>query len=306
LLRQSDKQLLQLVLSGSLLPVDEKLPADGGQLKIFALSDSSGATAEAVIRAALAQFPIGQTVIERLPQIRSSQQIVSLLREIAPDKPVIAYTLVLPELKKTLDEEAARYNIPTLDLLGPLMSRMSELTGRPPLMQPGLLHELSDSFAPRIAALEFALKYDDGKRTDELLQADVVLVGISRTGKTPNCMYLAHHYSLKAANVPIVPGIDLPARLFEVSPKKIIGLTMNADILQDIRSVRAHEFGIPAGADYIDPEKIRDEIRYAKRIFSDLKCHTIDVTAKAIEETSSAIFYHLRQVAESGSENQNQ
>jgi [pyruvate, water dikinase]-phosphate phosphotransferase / [pyruvate, water dikinase] kinase len=283
--------------------VHDKETANGGQLKIFALSDSSGATAEAVIRAALAQFPSGHVVVERLPQIRSSKQIVSLLAAIAPCKPVIAYTLVLPELKKTLDEEAARYKIPTLDLLGPLMSSVSELTGKLPLYQPGRPHELSDSSLPRIAALAFAIKYDDGQNPDGLDQADVVLVGISRTGKTPNCMYLAQHYGLKAANVPIVPGIDLPAGLFKVSSKKIIGLTMDADILLDIRAVRAHEFGIPAGADYIDPENIRNEIRYARHVFSDLKCHTIDVTAKAIEETSSEIFYHLRRVAESGSEN---
>ena len=116
-------------------------------------------------------------------------------------------------------------------------------------------------------------------------------------------MYLAHHYGLKAANVPIVPEIDLPAKLFEVSSKKIIGLTMHADILQDIRTVRAREFGIPAGADYVDVENIKNEIRYARQVFSDLKCYAIDVTAKAIEETSSELFYHLRQEAESGSEN---
>lgn len=299
------KTLLQLVLSGLDSPVDEKkLPSDGSQLRILALSDSSGETAEAVIRAALAQFPSGQAAIERLPQIRSSEQIVCLIRELADEKPVIAYTLVLPGLKKTLDEEAARYNITTLDLLGPLMNRVSELTGQQPLMEPGLPHELSDSSRP-LAALRFAIKHDDGQSPDGLLQADVVLVGISRTGKTPNCMYLAHHYGLKAANVPIVSGFDPPVQLFEVSPKKIIGLTMDADILQDIRSVRAQDIGIPAGAEYIDPENIRNEIRYARRVFSDLKCHAIDVTAKAIEETSSEIFYHLRRAAEeSGSENQ--
>jgi [pyruvate, water dikinase]-phosphate phosphotransferase / [pyruvate, water dikinase] kinase len=285
------------------LRVGKKVSVNIGHLRIFALSDSSGDTAEAVIRAALAQFPRGAAGVERLPLIRSCQQIVNLIAEIAADQPVIAYTLVVPELRKAMEEEAARHNISTIDLLGPLISRVSELTGRQPLWQPGRMHELSDSYFPRVAALKFAIKFDDGQSPDGLALADVVLVGISRTGKTPNCMYLAQHYGLKAANVPIVPGLDLPAKLFEVSPKKIIGLTLDADILQDIRSVRAQEFGIPAGADYIDPENIRNEIRYAKRVFSDLKCHSIDVTAKAIEETSSEIFYHLRLEAESGSEN---
>jgi regulator of PEP synthase PpsR (kinase-PPPase family) len=287
------------VLNGLVL-VDTKLPIDANQLIIFTLSDSSGETAEAVARAALVQFPPGQATIYRLPQIRSCQQIINLVRELSTGRSVLAYTLVLPEFKHALETEAARYNIPTLDLLGPLITRVAELTGAQPLSQPGRLHLLDETYFRRIAAVDFAIRFDDGKNPEGIMQADVVLIGVSRTSKTPNCMYLAHHYGLKAANVPIVMGVDPPLQLFQISAIKIIGLTIDPYLLQDIRSTRAQVLGMPAGTDYVDPDNIQQEVRHAKRIFRELKCHTIDVSAKAIEETSSEIFLYLRQQAESG------
>lgn len=281
-------------------PVDTKLPLDGSQLIIFTLSDSSGETAEAVARAALVQFPPGQASIYRLPQIRSCQQIVNVVRELATGRSIIAYTLVLPEFKRALEEEAARFNIPTLDLLGPLISRVADLTGAQPLSQPGRLHLLDETYFRRIAAVDFAIRFDDGKNPDGIMQADIVLIGVSRTSKTPNCMYLAHHYGLKSANVPIVLGVDPPLQLFQISCQKIIGLTIDPYLLQDIRSTRAQVLGMPNGTDYVDPEHIQQEVRHAKRVFREIKCHTIDVSSKAIEETSSEIFLYLRQHAESG------
>lgn len=278
----------------TLSAVDAKLPVDGRELIIFTLSDSSGETAEAVARAALVQFPPGQASIYRLPQVRSTQQIVSLVRELATGRSVIAYTLVLPEYREALETEAGKYHIPTIDLLGPLITRVSQLTGAKPLSQPGRLHLLDETYFRRIEAVDFAIRFDDGKNPEGIVQADIVLTGVSRTSKTPNCMYLAHHYGLKAANVPIVLGVDPPLQLFQIPARKIIGLTIDPFLLHDIRSTRASALGMPAGADYADPEKITQEVRYAKKIFRELKCHTIDVSAKAIEETSSEIFLYLR------------
>jgi [pyruvate, water dikinase]-phosphate phosphotransferase / [pyruvate, water dikinase] kinase len=278
------------------LPVDTKLPSGGSELIIFTLSDSSGETAEAVARAALVQFPPGQASIFRLPQVRSSHQLIGLVRELATGRSVIAYTLVLPEYRKTLEAEAQRHNIPTIDLLGPLMTRVSQLTGAEPLSQPGRLHLLDETYFKRIEAVDFAIRFDDGKNPDGILQADVVLSGVSRTSKTPNCMYLAHHYGLKAANAPLVMGVDPPLQLFQIDPRKVIGLTIDPFLLQDIRSTRAAVLGMPSSTDYADPEKIRQEVRYAKRIFREGKFHVIDVSAKAIEETSSEIFMYLRQL----------
>lgn len=275
--------------------MENKLPAGSTELIIFTLSDSSGETAEAVARAALCQFPPGQASIYRLPQVRSCQQIAAVMRELNPLRSIIAYTLVLPEYKETLESEAAKHGIPTLDLIGPLISRVSNLTGATPLSQPGRLHLLDETYFRRIEAVDFAIRFDDGKNPEGILSADVVLTGVSRTSKTPNCMYLAHHYGLKAANVPIVMGVDPPLTLFQLQSRKIIGLTIDPYLLQDIRTTRATVLGMPSGTDYADPDKIRQEVRHAKKIFRELKCHVIDVSAKAIEETSSEIFLYLRQ-----------
>lgn len=275
--------------------VDVKLPADTRELIIFTISDSSGETAEAVARAALVQFPPGRASIYRLPQVRSCQQLANLVREVSHGRAVIAYTLVLPEYRETLENEARKHDIPTVDLLGPLITRLASLTGTTPLSQPGRLHLLDETYFKRIEAVDFAIRFDDGKNPDGIKQADVVLAGVSRTSKTPNCMYLAHHYGLKAANVPIVSGVEPPLALFQIPAKKIVGLHIDPYLLQEIRSTRAHILGMPSNTDYADPDRITQEVKQAKKLFRELKCHIIDVSAKAIEETSSEIYLHLRQ-----------
>jgi regulator of PEP synthase PpsR (kinase-PPPase family) len=263
-------------------------------LTVFILSDSSGETAEAVVRAALVQFPPGRAAIYRLPQIRSVEQLKDLVKKTTASRALIAYTLVLPEYQLALEEEAFRYQIPTVDLLGPLLSRLANLTALSPLSQPGRLHLLDESYFKRIEAVDFAIRYDDGKNPDGIMQADVVLTGVSRTSKTPNCMYLAHHYGLKAANVPLVWGVEPPLALFKIPSRKIIGLTIDPYLLQEIRSTRAQILGMANSTDYADPERIEQEVKHAKKLFRELKCHVIDVSAKAIEEASSEIYLHLR------------
>ncbi|MBX9691036.1 MAG: kinase/pyrophosphorylase [Cyanobacteria bacterium] len=268
---------------------------DARELIIFTLSDSSGETAEAVARAAVVQFPPGRASIYRLPQVKSLQQIPGLVREIASDRAVIAYTLVLPEYRDLLESEAAQYDISTIDLLGPLISRIATLTDQAPLSQPGRLHLLDETYFRRIEAVDFAIRFDDGKNPDGVSQADVVLIGVSRTSKTPNSMYLAHHYGMKAANVPVVFGVDLPLTLYQLPPRKIIGLHLDPYLLQEIRTKRAQVLGMPSDNDYADEDRILQEIRYAKKLFRELNCHVIDVSSKAIEEISSEIYLHLRQ-----------
>lgn len=274
--------------------VDSKLPVSERELIIFTVSDSSGETASHVAQAALVQFMPGLASIYRLPQVRSCQQISGLVREIATGRSLIAYTLVLPEYREALEQEAKNHNVPTIDLIGPLMGRVSELTGSSPLSQPGRLHLLDEGYFRRMEAVNFAVRFDDGKNPDGINGADVILIGLSRTSKTPNCMYLAQHYGLKAANVPIVPGVDPPLTLFNVPARKIIGLTIDPFLLHNLRSTRAQVLGMPDGMQYADLEEIKSEVQYAKRIFRELKCHTIDVSAKAIEETSSEIFLYMR------------
>jgi hypothetical protein len=274
--------------------VDSKLPVGERELIIFTLSDSSGETAASVAQAALVQFPPGHASIYRLPQARSCQQIAGLVREIGNGRSLIAYTLVLPEYRETLEEEARRYGVPTIDLLGPLITRVAELTAAKPLAQPGRLHLLDETYFRRMEAVNFAVRFDDGKNPEGISQADVILIGLSRTSKTPNCMYLAQHYGMKAANVPIVPGVDPPLALFTVPSRKVIGLTIDPHLLHNLRTTRAQIIGMPSGSEYADLDEIKAEVQYAKRIFRELKCHVIDVSARAIEETSSEIFLYLR------------
>jgi regulator of PEP synthase PpsR (kinase-PPPase family) len=277
-----------------LAQADSRLPVGERELIIFTLSDSSGETAASVAQAALVQFPPGFASIYRLPQARSCQQIAQLVKEIGTGKSLIAYTLVLPEYRETLEEEARKHGVPTIDLLGPLITRVAQLTEAKPLAQPGRLHLLDESYFRRMEAVNFAVRFDDGKNPEGISQADVILIGLSRTSKTPNCMYLAQHYGLKSANVPIVPGVDPPLALFTVPSRKVIGLTIDPHLLHNLRATRAQIIGMPAGSEYADLDEIKAEVQYAKRIFRELKCHTIDVSARAIEETSSEIFLYLR------------
>lgn len=275
--------------------MESRLPVSQRELIIFTLSDSSGETAAHVAQAALVQFPPGFASIYRLPQVRSCQQITTLVREIATGRSLIAYTLVLPEYRETLEQEARKHNVPTLDLLGPLIAKISDLTHSNPLSQPGRLHQLDETYFRRMEAVNFAVRFDDGKNPDGIHQADLILVGLSRTSKTPNCMYLAQHYGLKAANCPIVMGVDPPKALFNVQARKIVGLTIDPHLLQDLRQTRAQIIGMGGDTVYADLNEIKLEVQYAKRIFRELKCHVIDVSSKAIEEISSEIFCYLRQ-----------
>ncbi len=274
------------------------MTSSNNQLTIFILSDSSGETAESIAKACLVQFPSDRVFIHRLPQVRNNEQIIEVIHQVAAmqRKGIIAYTLVLPEYKETLESIAVQAKLPTIDLLGPLITRLTELTGSLPLSEPGRLHLLDEKYFKRMAAIEFSIRFDDGKNPESLREADVVLIGVSRTSKTPNCMYLAQHYGLKCANIPIVFGVSPPPTLFEIDHRKIIALGIDPHLLQDIRSNRAQFLGMPGHSDYADPQKIQEEIQYARKVFQALKCKVLSVSNKAIEETSSEIILHLRSV----------
>lgn len=272
----------------------DKTEKSDSPLVVFTLSDSSGETAETVAKAALSQFPEGCVQLYRLARVGSVDKLKELMQVISKQKALIAYTFVMQELKSTIETEASKYGIPIIDLLGPFINNVARLTGATSLSQPGRAHQLDESYFRRIAAIDFAIRYDDGKNQDGLDQADVILTGVSRTSKTPNCMYLAHHWGLKAANVPLIHGMEPPAKLFSVSDKKIIGLTIDPEMLLKIRSTRANTLGMSQSGQYTDPQIIEQEVNFARKTFRQLGCHIIDVSSKAIEETSSEIYLYLR------------
>lgn len=255
---------------------------------IYVVSDSIGETAEFVAKAAVSQFNSGRAELIRFPYVQDQERLNEILDDAVQNKAVIAYTLVLPQLRQYLMEQAANRKVVTVDILGPMMDAISQTSELTPHYEPGLLHKLDEEYFRRVEAVEFAVKYDDGKDPRGVLYADIVLVGISRTSKTPLCMYLAHK-RIKAANIPLVPEVAPPEELFQRPRNKIIGLTVTPSILNPIRQERLKALGLAPNADYASMERILKEIDYAEDIMKKLGCPIIDVSNKAVEETANKI-----------------
>ncbi|ABW18803.1 pyruvate, water dikinase regulatory protein [Alkaliphilus oremlandii] len=257
-------------------------------LVIYVISDSIGETAEQVAKAAVSQFKTEDYEIRRFPYINEKRQILEILEEAKNENAVIAFTIVISELREFLIEEAVHLNIPYADVITPILSAMESVLEIPAKKEPGLIRKLDERYFRKVEAIEFAVKYDDGKDTRGLKQADIVLTGISRTSKTPLSMYLAHK-NLKVANVPLVPEVAPPRELFEINPKKIIGLTTNPVKLIEIRQERLKALGLKNEANYASMERIFEELEYADGIMKRLGCPVIDVSTKAIEESAGII-----------------
>lgn len=255
---------------------------------IYVLSDSVGETAERVVRAALSQFGDDDVEVSRIPYITNSEVLAQVLDDAREDAAVIAYTLVVPELAAELEQKAEKMGITTIDILGDVMKALADLTGRKPKYEPGLIHKMDEEYFREVEAIEFAVKYDDGKDTRGVLRADLVLIGVSRTSKTPLSMYLAHK-RLRVANVPLVPEVEAPEELFIVDPQKIIGLTISPEVLSEIRAERLKALGLGSNASYADMSRILRELEYAEGIMKKIGCPVIDVTHKAVEETASLV-----------------
>lgn len=259
-------------------------------------SDSIGETAEAVVQAALRQFELPNTEIKRFMNVRDEDEVAQMMQEAAAREGVVAYTLVQPELRESIKEEAVRLNVRTVDIMGPMMQAFADTFNGDPKHTPGLLHKLDDSYFRRVEAMEFAVRYDDGKDVGAILKADVVLLGVSRISKTPLSMFLAHK-GYKTVNYPIVPELSPPSQLWEIPGRRIFGLTMEAEHLLKIRRERLKVMGLPYEVQYTSLERIREELEYAGRLFRELGCPVIDVTDRAIEEAAGMIM-NLHQLKE--------
>lgn len=255
---------------------------------VYIVSDSIGDTAEFVVKAVASQFNSGNVEMHRVPFVEDIKQISALFRDASDRKAIIAYTLVVPELRKAMEQEAMKYNICTADILGSLMGAFSRVTCREPHVEPGRVRRLDQDYFRRVAAVEFAVKHDDGKDPRGLLKAEVVLVGISRTSKTPLSMYLAHQ-GIMVANLPLVPEVELPEELYLIPPEKIIGLIINPGQLREIRRDRLEALGLNDNANYVSVERIEEELTYARRIMKKIGCTVFDVSNKAVEEVANRI-----------------
>lgn len=255
---------------------------------IYALSDSIGETAEMVARATASQFESEKFEIVRIPYITSVEQLEEVLNAASRRPAIICHTLVSPKLREALAFIAGNYNVPTIDIMGPMLKAAQEVSLLAPRLKPGLVHKLDQDYFKRVEAVEFAVKYDDGKNPAGVLKADIVLVGVSRTSKTPLSMYLAHK-KVKVANVPLVPEVPPPAELFQVPPQRIVGLIIKPGKLNEIRTERLKIMGLSSDANYANLERITEELEYAKTVMNKLRCPVIDVSNRAIEETANRI-----------------
>ena len=255
---------------------------------VYIVSDSIGETAEMVVRAAASQFNSGGMEIRRVPNIADTETLDEIVYKASQLNYLIAYTLVLEDLSQHLEAAAAKANVVCVDILSPIIEAFKQASDIEPRREPGLLRKVDDMYYRRVEAVEFAVRYDDGKDPRGILLSDIVLVGVSRTSKTPLSMYLAHK-RIKVANVPLVPEVPPPEELFQVEKGKVIGLIIRPEQLNQIRTERLKTLGLKGQASYANPERIIEELEYADSLMKKLGCPVIDVTNRAVEETASKI-----------------
>ena len=260
------------------------------KLKVIVISDGTGETASAITRAAMAQFQDKEIYFTRYKNIRTREQVDAIFQEAALHHDIVIYTIVSIELRTYIAELSKRDHVRAVDVMGPLLTAFSNFFEAEPNYKPGLLHAVNDQYFKRVAAIEFTLNHDDGRNINSLEEADVVLVGISRTSKTPLSMYLSLE-GIKTVNVPIVMNVQLPEKLFQIDQRKIFGLTIDPDELFKIRKNRLSRLGLANDeGDYADILKVTQEIEWANKIFSENKRWPIfNVTGKALEETAAEI-----------------
>lgn len=256
---------------------------------VIVMSDATGETAERMVRAALLQFGPAPAHVRVYSRVRLESEVEKIVERAAELRALLVFTVVDNDARDLVWRLVDRYNVEGVDLIGALMSKLSTFLATEPSGVPGLLHAIGEDYFRRIEAVEFAVKNDDGAEPRNLLKADVVLVGISRTSKTPLSTYLAQK-GLKVANVPIVLGMSPPAELDEVPDHRVFGLIIQPDALVRIRRARLAHLGMPEDSDYGAPRHVTEEIGYSREIFrKHPNWPVIDVTNKAIEETAADI-----------------
>ena len=256
---------------------------------LYILSDGTGETATGVAQAVLVQYKPDQVNIIRHQSIRTKEQAISIIDKIPDIKnSLLIYTMVLPEMRKGIEDICCKKHLQYVDLLGPLFNCFDQTLNGNDEKKPGLLRSVDEEYFKRIEATDFSLRHDDGKSLDKLKEADIVLVGLSRTSKTPLSIYLSFK-GWKVANVPLVLGIPLPKTLAEVDRKKIIGLTINAENLIRIRKNRLTKFGWNFNREYADKKHILQEMDYSLDIFEKHRWPVVNVTDRALEETAGEV-----------------
>jgi hypothetical protein len=256
---------------------------------VFVISDATGETAEKVVRAALLQFSGVPVQIRMYTRVRLEAEMRSIVGRAKSNHALVVFTVVSNAHREILRALCDEENVDAVDLIGTLMAKLTGFLGEQPRGVPGLLHTVSDEYFRRIEAVEFTVRNDDGKEPRNLPKADLVLVGVSRTSKTPLSTFLAQK-GFKVSNVPLVLGIPAPEQLFQIDQEKIFGLTIKPEALSLIRQARLRHLGMPADTSYAQRDHIAQEISYAQQIFREhAQWPIMDITGKAVEETAADI-----------------
>lgn len=265
------------------------------QFHLHLVSDATGETVHSVARACFVQFEGIEPVEHHWPLVRTIGQIDKILRNVETHPGVVLFTIVKDELRTALEAGCGKLHIPCISVLDPVIHALAGYLGLQSRGQSGRQHVLNAEYFERIDAMTFTLNHDDGQAAHDLRNADVVLVGVSRTSKTPTCIYLANR-GLKAANIPLVPDIPVPQELEALDGQDgplIVGLTKDAKHLIQIRRNRLRLLDHDENTDYVDPDTVRDEVAAARRLFTERNWPVIDVTRRSIEETAATIMQIL-------------
>lgn len=258
------------------------------EVNLHLISDSTGETVSSVSRAVISQFEDVESREHIWPLVRTKGQLDKAIAGIQANPGVVMYTLVDKKLRDILKAECLKLSLPCIPVLAQVMTEVSAYLGIESSAIPGRQHELDEKYFSRVEAMNYTLGHDDGQGTWGLEGADIILVGVSRTSKSPTCVYLANR-GFKAANVPFVSGCPLPPELEQLTRPLIVGLTINPDRLIQIRRTRLQSLKQDEDTNYVDEEKVDREIIESRRLFQKHKWPVIDVTRRSVEETAATI-----------------
>lgn len=257
------------------------------RLHLHLVSDSTGETLEMIAKAALAQFDDPEVIRHFWPMVRSRQHLDRIVPDLADNPGLVLFTLVNPETRRQLEQHCRRLGLPAVPVLDAVTEALESELGEVAHGRPGRQHAMDEAYFRRVEAIQFTIAHDDGIGWENWEQADIVLAGVSRTSKTPTSIYLANR-GYKTANIPIVVESPPPAALFSLRRPLVIGLTTAPDRLVQIRRSRLLSLHEDTQTSYVDDERVREELKFARRMFADNGWPVIDVTRRSIEETAAA------------------
>lgn len=257
------------------------------RLHIFAVSDSVGETAEKIAVASSLQFPVERNVT-RFSRVIKEEQVLKILDEAVKEDAIIVFTIVKPSLAKFMEEKAQERNIAAINVMEPILKIIENKTGIQPMYVTGLRHKMDEQYFNRMQAIEFAIEHDNGQNLDTIKEADLIILGLPQTSKTPLSMHLAN-LGIKVANYPITLNTEIPKEIVELKGDvPMVGLTIDMETLIKLRKARMRSFEVPEEVESID-EMVAEELDNAYRIYAKLKCLVIDVTSNDIEEIGNTI-----------------